>query len=93
MLRVSRASAVSLHEGCSRAISAIRSFTSFVFSASDKFGSSVSTCGLYFLIPARKIWYLVAIYFIDVVLFGGLYVMVGNRTKMIFYSYSARSCY
>lgn len=39
-------------------------------------------CGLYFLIPARKIWYLVAIYFIDVVLFGGLYVMVGNRTKM-----------
>ena len=38
--------------------------------------------GIYFLIPKRQIWYLVAIYFIDVVLFGGLYVAVSNRTKV-----------
>ena len=39
-------------------------------------------CGLYFLIPGRKIWYLMAIYFFDVVLFGGLYVAVSNHTRM-----------
>ncbi len=38
--------------------------------------------GIYFLIPKRQIWYLVAIYFIDVVLFGGLYVTVSNHTKV-----------
>lgn len=39
-------------------------------------------CGIYFLIPKRQMWYLVAVYFIDVVIFGGLYVAVSNRTKM-----------
>lgn len=39
-------------------------------------------CGVYFLIPRREIWYLAAIYFIDVVLFGGIYVMIGNRTRL-----------
>lgn len=38
--------------------------------------------GIYFLIPKRQIWYLVAVYFIDVVLFGGLYVTISNRTKV-----------
>ena len=38
--------------------------------------------GIYHLIPERRIWYLVAIYFIDVVLFGGLYVTISNRTKV-----------
>lgn len=41
-------------------------------------------CGIYFAIPQRKIAYLIAVYFADVLVFGGLYVMVGNRTKMRF---------
>lgn len=39
-------------------------------------------CGIYFSIPKRMIWYLVAVYFVDVLLFGGLYVAVGNRTRL-----------
>lgn len=39
-------------------------------------------CGIYFLIPKRRIWYLAAIYFIDVVLLGGLYIAVSNHTKV-----------
>ena len=39
-------------------------------------------CGIYFLIPQRIIWYLAAVYFVDVLLFGGLYVMIGNRTRL-----------
>ena len=39
-------------------------------------------CGVYFLLPKRQMWYLIAVYFIDVVIFGGLYVAVSNRTKM-----------
>lgn len=39
-------------------------------------------CGIYFLlIPERQMWILAAVYFVDVLLFGGAYVMVGNRTK------------
>ncbi len=37
--------------------------------------------GSYLLIPERKHLYLVLIYFVCIVVFGGLYVMVGNRTK------------
>ncbi len=37
--------------------------------------------GIYFLIPNRQIWYLVAIYVADIVLFGGLYIAIGNATK------------
>lgn len=39
-------------------------------------------CGIYaLLIQQRQMWILAAIYFADVLLFGGLYVMVGNRTR------------
>lgn len=38
--------------------------------------------GIYFLIPQRKLWQLIAVYFLDVVFFGGLYVLVGNRTRL-----------
>ena len=30
-------------------------------------------CGVYFLLPDRKIWYLVLVYFADIIIFGGLY--------------------
>jgi len=36
----------------------------------------------YFLIPDHKQWYLIAIYIIAVIIFCGLYVMVGNHTKV-----------
>ena len=36
-------------------------------------------CGVYFLLPDRKIWYLV--YFADIIIFGGLYVTIGNRSR------------
>ena len=38
-------------------------------------------CGIYFLLPDRKIWYLVLIYFADIIIFGGLYVTIGNRSR------------
>lgn len=38
--------------------------------------------GIYALIPQHQSWQLVVIYFCDVVVFGGLYVAVNNRTKM-----------
>lgn len=39
-------------------------------------------CGIYFLlIPQRQMWYLAAVYFLDVLLFGGLYVLIGNKTR------------
>ncbi|WP_419504342.1 hypothetical protein [Enterocloster sp.] len=41
----------------------------------------VFPCGIYFLIPERKWWYLAAVYVADVFLFGGLYLMVGNRIR------------
>lgn len=40
-------------------------------------------CGIYFLlIQQRQMWMLAAIYFADVLLIGGAYVMVGNRTRL-----------
>ncbi len=40
-------------------------------------------CGVYFfLLPERQMWYLAAVYFLDVLLFGGLYVLVGNKTRL-----------
>lgn len=38
--------------------------------------------GIYTLIPQKSIYYLVGIYFITIVVFGGLYVFVNNRTKV-----------
>lgn len=39
-------------------------------------------CGAYFLVPQRQMWHLIAIYFADVLVFGGLYVIVGNKTRL-----------
>jgi hypothetical protein len=39
-------------------------------------------CGIYFLIPERKWWHLIAVYVADVFLLGGLYLMVGNHTRI-----------
>lgn len=39
-------------------------------------------CGIYFFLPQRKTWYLFAIYVAAVLIFGGIYVIVGNMTKM-----------
>ena len=40
-------------------------------------------CGIYFLLlQQRQMWYLAAVYFLDVLLFGGLYVLVGNKTRL-----------
>ena len=41
----------------------------------------VLPCGVYFLLPDRKIWYLVLVYFADIIIFGGLYVTIGNRSR------------
>ncbi|TAH68850.1 MAG: hypothetical protein EWM47_07755 [Anaerolineaceae bacterium] len=39
-------------------------------------------CGIYFFIlPEERIFYLVLIYIITVVIFGGLYLLIGNHTK------------
>lgn len=41
-------------------------------------------CGIYFLIPERKLWYLVGIYLVDIILVGGGYIAVGNKTKLLY---------
>lgn len=39
-------------------------------------------CGVYFfLLPEEKILYLILIYIITVILFGGIYLLIGNHTK------------
>lgn len=39
-------------------------------------------CGIYFyILPEEKILYLILIYIITVILFGGLYLRIGSRTK------------
>ena len=39
-------------------------------------------CGIYFAVPERKTWYLIPIYLADIPIFGGIYVKIGNSTKM-----------
>ena len=39
-------------------------------------------CGAYFLIPERRTMYLVGIYVAAILVFGGIYVTVGNMTKV-----------
>lgn len=39
-------------------------------------------CGIYFLLPEKKTVYLIGIYLVLVLVFGGIYVAVGNRTKL-----------
>lgn len=42
-------------------------------------------CGVYFfLLPEEKIIYLILTYVLSVLFFGGLYVLIGNRTKVRF---------
>lgn len=42
----------------------------------------VIPCGIYFLVlPEERILYLILIYIATVILFGGLYLLVGNHTK------------
>lgn len=38
--------------------------------------------GIYFMIPERTTWILILIYVAAIALFGGLYVILGNATKM-----------
>ncbi len=39
-------------------------------------------CGIYFfLLPIQKVLYLVIIYFFTVVVFGGIYIIIGNKVK------------
>ncbi len=40
--------------------------------------------GIYLLIPEPKLWYLFAIYVLDLVVFGGIYIAIGNRTKLLY---------
>lgn len=40
--------------------------------------------GIYLLIPERKLWQLFVIYLLDLVVFGGIYIAVGNRTKLLY---------
>ncbi|NLJ96058.1 MAG: hypothetical protein GX321_02800 [Clostridiales bacterium] len=42
----------------------------------------VIPCGIYFFIlPVEKILYLILLYIISVVFFGGIYLLIGNRTR------------
>lgn len=40
--------------------------------------------GIYLLIPERKQLYLVVIYVVDILLIGGGYIALGNRTKLLY---------
>lgn len=40
--------------------------------------------GIYLLIPEHKLWQLFVIYVADLVVFGGIYIAVGNRTKLLY---------
>lgn len=39
-------------------------------------------CGIYMALPQKMTLYLILIYVVDILLFGGLYVKIGNSTKM-----------
>lgn len=39
-------------------------------------------CGVYLALPQKKTLYLIIIYLVDILVFGGLYVKIGNSTKM-----------
>ncbi|WP_394524169.1 hypothetical protein [Lacrimispora sp. JR3] len=39
-------------------------------------------CGIYFLIPQRTPYYLIGIYFLTILIFGGSYILINNRTKV-----------
>lgn len=37
-----------------------------------------------FLIPGKKIWMLVLIFFLSTLIFGGLYIIISNKTKLLY---------
>ena len=39
-------------------------------------------CGIYYLIPERTHMHLTIIYLLDILIFGGIYISISNRTKM-----------
>ena len=39
-------------------------------------------CGIYFLIPERQTWHLAIIYVAVILIFGGIYMKIGNSTKL-----------
>lgn len=39
-------------------------------------------CGVYYLIPQRQPLYLAGIYLLDILVIGGIYVLIGNKTRM-----------
>lgn len=39
-------------------------------------------CGIYLLLPEKNSYYLIGIYFVTIVVFGGLYIFINNRTKV-----------
>lgn len=39
-------------------------------------------CGIYFMLPEKKTIYLIGIYMALIFVFGGIYVSIGNRTKI-----------
>ncbi|MGN0157911.1 MAG: hypothetical protein ACI39W_02030 [Brotaphodocola sp.] len=39
-------------------------------------------CGIYFLVPEHTHLHLVIIYVLDIVIFGGIYISISNRTKL-----------
>lgn len=39
-------------------------------------------CGIYYLIPNRQPLYLAGIYLLDILVFGGVYIAVGNKGKL-----------
>lgn len=39
-------------------------------------------CGIYLLIPDKSPWYLIVVYLVIIIIFGGSYVLISNRTKM-----------
>lgn len=39
-------------------------------------------CGIYLLLPVKSLYHLIGIYFATILFFGGLYILVNNRTKV-----------
>lgn len=39
-------------------------------------------CGIYYLIPDRQPFYLAGIYLVDILVFGGAYIAIGNKGKL-----------
>lgn len=40
--------------------------------------------GVYLMVPEHKMWQLFVIYLLDLIVFGGIYIAIGNRTKLLY---------